>query len=92
MIATLTESHVVNSSKVVKSDCVAIEFINDSASNTVLINGIELTAGATLSITNDYPYFDQTQYQVLFQAGAGTNKLTVVKTVLKNKPDLIGLE
>jgi len=61
------------------SNCSAITFIN-YGSNTVDINGVDLTQGQQLTIEGNVNEIDQTTYQVQFTgASAANNSLTVIK-------------
>jgi len=61
------------------SNCSAITFIN-YGSNTVDINGVDLTQGQQLTIEGNVNEIDQTTYQVQFTgATAVNNSLTVIK-------------
>jgi hypothetical protein len=61
------------------SNCSAITFIN-YGSNTVDINGVDLTQGQQLTIEGNVNEIDQTTYQVQFTgSSAFNNSLTVIK-------------
>jgi len=61
------------------SNCSAITFIN-YGSNTVDINGVDITQGQQLTIEGNVNEIDQTTYQVQFTgASAVNNSLTVIK-------------
>jgi len=61
------------------SNCSAITFIN-YGSNTVNINGVDLTQGQQLTIEGNVNEIDQTTYQLQFTgASAVNNSLTVIK-------------
>lgn len=79
---TNTVTQFVGKNTMVTSDCIAIAFFRPLTSNAVSINGIPLEAGQTLSINQNVGDFDVTQYQVDFTAGASTNELYVVRTLI----------
>jgi hypothetical protein len=79
---TNSVTQFVGKNYMVTSDCIAIAFFRPLTSNAVSINGIPLEAGQTLSINQNVGDLDVTQYQVMFTAGASTNELYVVRTLV----------
>jgi hypothetical protein len=91
LVKTLTETLSYSKSTMIKSDCIAIQFFVPSTGNTVTINSIPLGAGEERIISMSSPYIDTTQYQLIFNAGAGVSECYVSKTIIVDNPDEIGL-
>jgi len=63
----------------IASNCSAITFLN-YGSNTVNINGVNLTQGQQLTIEGNVNEIDQTSYQIQFTgSNPVNNSLTVIK-------------
>lgn len=90
-IETITVFEFVQANKMIKSDCFAITFKNETGGNVININGSLLQPSESLEITQLTGNIDRTQYNVIFNTGTGANLLTVTKTVPKNQPSEIGL-
>jgi len=85
---TTTESLYVGKSQVITADgCYAIAFFRPTTSNPVLVNGIPVEAGQTLSISQNVGDEDFSRYDVVFQSGAATNELYISKIMpLRGQP------
>ncbi len=59
--------------------CFAITFIRPQGSNPVMVNGYLLADGQSLQIQQNVGDTDQSTYDVVFYAGAGSNDLTIIK-------------
>jgi hypothetical protein len=79
---TNTVTQFVGKNSMITSDCVAIAFFRPTTSNAVSVNGVPIEAGSTLSINQTVGDIDKTQYQVDFTAGASTNELYVIRTLI----------
>ena len=79
---TNSVTQFVGKNSMVTSDCVAIAFFRPTTSNDVSVNGVPIEAGSTLSINQTVGDMDITQYQVMFTAGANTNELYVIRTLI----------
>jgi len=85
MREVITISEFVGISKIVKSECVGINFVNPVGGNTFTVNGVPVIAGNNYSIQQNVGDLDVTQYLIQFQAGAGVDECYVSRLVLKNK-------
>jgi len=64
------------------ANCNSIAFVN-TGTNSVLVSGYQLISGQSLSIDGNANEIDITQYEIIFQAGAGTNLISVIKKLYK---------
>ena len=79
---TNSVTQFVGKNSMITSDCIAIAFFRPTSSNAVSVNGVPIEAGSTLSINQTVGDIDKTQYQVDFTAGASTNELYVISTLI----------
>jgi hypothetical protein len=82
---TTTETLYVGKSQVVTGDgCFGIAFFRPTTSNPVLVSGVPVEAGQTLSISQNVGDTDHSKYDVVFQSGAATNELYVMRIIPLN--------
>jgi len=67
----------------VSSDCNAISFINQGAT-ALLINGLEVAAGDSFTLSGEGLEYDTTVYRIQF-TGSGANKCVIVRKFYQNE-------
>jgi len=82
-LETITDFENVTSSKIVKSNCIGICFVN-KGSNSVNINGLVLATNESFKISQEQRQIDRTQYRVFFLSDGSESNLVVIKTSPKN--------
>ena len=76
---TITEFYGRND--FIVSNCISIAFNRPSGSNSVYVNGMPIGDGQTFTINQNVGELDTTRYEIVFQGGASTNELYVVRVV-----------
>jgi len=76
---TITEFYGKND--FIVSNCISIAFNRPSGSNSVYVNGMPIGDGQTFTINQNVGELDTTRYEIVFQGGASTNELYVVRVV-----------
>ncbi len=83
-LESITDFNNINSPTMVQSNCMSITFVN-KGTNTVNINGLDLTTNETIEISQPTSFIDRTQYQVNFDNNGNDSNCLVVRVLPKNQ-------
>lgn len=86
LIPTVTVTENLGESKIVQSNCIAIEFLVPLTGNSIQVNGVPVAAGSSRRISMSEGFLDTTQYNIVIQSGAGVDECYVSRTVVKDMP------
>lgn len=79
---TSTQTNFYGNSTSIESFCFAISFFRPNNTNAnVVVNGIPIAAGQTLSINQSVGDLDTSRYEIVFDTSVNPNELFVIKVL-----------